>query len=399
MRIIITSLLPLFPFEDSMITVSHPTVNQYVRALVTALDCRSELRELHTTIAIGQRSIGIARRKIRQHPYREILRLLGQRWQHEWLVRHESGWASIDAVAQEFDRRVSKTLRKDRAVYCYEDSALLTFRAADRMGMKRYYELPILYWETAQKLLRQEAERYPEWEPTLLGTRDSNTKLERKSAELQLADLVICPSRQVGESLPPGTRSFVAEYGCPAPVEERPRSDKSQLRVLFAGTMSQRKGLADLFAAMNLLQRPDIQLVVLGTPLLPLQFYRSIYPDFLYETTRSNQDVRALMLTCDVLVLPSIVEGRAMVQMEALSCGLPIVVTPNAGAADLVEPGQTGFLVPIRAPEKLAEIIDWIADHKDWVNDVRPAVFERARQSGWEKYTEKILAQILLGLE
>jgi glycosyltransferase involved in cell wall biosynthesis len=392
---LVAASLSLLFFENFMITVSHPTVNQYVRALVTALDRHSELRELHTTIAIGQRSVGIARRKIRQHPYREILRLLGQRWQHDWLVRHESGWASTDAVAQEFDRHVARTLGKDGAVYCYEDSALLTFRAAERMGMKRYYELPILYWKTAQKLLRQEAERYPEWEPTLLGTRDSNTKLERKSAELQLADLVICPSGQVRESLPPGTRSLVAEYGCPAPVEERPRPDKSRLRILFAGTMSQRKGLADLFAAMNFLQRSDIQLVVLGTPLLPLEFYRSTYPDFLYETTRSNQDVRALMLTCDVLVLPSIVEGRAMVQMEALSCGLPIVVTPNAGAEDLVEPGQTGFLVPIRAPEKLAEIIDWIADHKDWVDDVRPAVLERARQSGWGRYTEKILAQIL----
>src|SRR5258707_3511857 len=88
---LVAALLPLFLFENFMITVSHPTVNQYVRALVTALDRHSELRELHTTIAIGQRSVGIARRKIRQHPYREILRLLGQRWQHDWLVRHESG--------------------------------------------------------------------------------------------------------------------------------------------------------------------------------------------------------------------------------------------------------------------------------------------------------------------
>jgi glycosyltransferase involved in cell wall biosynthesis len=255
--------------------------------------------------------------------------------------------------------------------------------------------LPILYWRTAQELLQQEAERYPDWEPTLLGTRDSNRKLERKSAELQLADLVICPSRQVRESLPPGTASLVAEYGCPVPVEESPPRDKARLRILFAGTMSQRKGLADLFVAMNLLQRPDIQLVVLGRPLLPLRFYQSIYPDFLYETTRSNQDVRALMLTCDVLVLPSIVEGRAMVQMEALSCGLPIVVTPNAGAEDLVELGQTGFLVPMRAPEKLAEIIDWIADHRDWINDVRPAILKKARESSWEKYTEKVLTAIL----
>jgi glycosyltransferase involved in cell wall biosynthesis len=371
-------------------------VNQYVRALVMALDRRGALREFHTTLAVGRRSVDIDGNRIRQHPYREIFRLLGQRLRQNWFTHHETGWASVDAVAQQFDRKVSKSLGKDAAVYCYEDSALLTFRAADRTGLKRYYELPILYWETAHKLLMQEAERYPEWEPTLLATRDSPAKLERKSAELHFADLVICPSRQVQESLPPGARSLIAEYGCPSPLpEDRPVRDRSRLRVLFAGTMTQRKGLADLFAAMNLLQRPDIELVVLGTPLVPLEFYRNIYPDFVYETTRSNAQVRRLMLSCDVLVLPSIVEGRAMVQMEALSCGLPIVVTPNAGAEDLVEPGQTGFLVPIRTPEKIAEILNWIADHREWVDDVRPAILAKARQSNWGSYTETVLSAIL----
>jgi glycosyltransferase involved in cell wall biosynthesis len=134
---------------------------------------------------------------------------------------------------------------------------------------------------------------------------------------------------------------------------------------------------------------------VLGTPLVPLKFYRSIYPDFVYEATRPNAQVQRVMLSCDVLVLPSIVEGRAMVQMEALSCGLPIVVTPNAGAEDLVEPGQTGFLVPIRTPEKLAEILNWIADHREWVDDVRPAILAKARQSSWGSYTGTILTAIL----
>ena len=311
------------------------------------------------------------------------------------MIRHESGWASVEAVAQDFDRQVSKRLSGTARIYCYEDSALSTFRAAARMGIRRYYELPIMYWQTVRRLLREEAERYPEWEPTLLATRDSNAKLERKSAELQLADLVICPSRQVQESLPSGTPSLVAEYGCPEPVSERPRRDNSRLKVLFVGSMTQRKGLADLFSAMKLLNRPDVELIVLGTPLLPLEFYRREYPDFVYEPVRPNAEVRRLMLECDVLVLPSIVEGRAMVQMEALSCGLPIIVTPNAGAEDLVEEQRTGFLVPIRAPEKLAETIGWIADHKEWVDEVRPAVLERARRSGWGKYTSKILAAIV----
>jgi len=378
-----------------MIIVSHPTVNQYVRALVTALVRRGALHEFHTTLAVGRRSICIGKDKIRQHPYRELVRLLGQRLHQDWLVRHETGWASVDAVARQFDRQVSANLTKGISVYCYEDSALQTLQAASRLGIKRYYELPILYWPTARKLLLEEAERYPEWEPTLLGTRDSTAKLERKSEELQLADLVICPSRQVQLSLPSGVESIVAEYGSPVPIADKPSRDRSRLKLLFVGSMTQRKGLADLFAAMKLLRRPDVELIVLGTPLVSFDFYRRIYPHFRYERPRSNQETRELMLACDVLVLPSIVEGRAMVQMEAVSSGLPIIVTPNAGAEDLVEPGQTGFLVPIRAPDTLAEVIDWLADHRAWIDDVRPLVLEKAKRSGWETYIDKILLRIL----
>jgi glycosyltransferase involved in cell wall biosynthesis len=294
------------------------------------------------------------------------------------------------------DREVAKRVKPGAAIYCYEDSALTTFGAAQKAGAKRYYELPIMFWTTTQKLLQEEATRYPHWEPTLLATRDSPAKLERKSAELSLADLVICPSRNVRKSLPAGTRSQVAEYGCPAPVEgERMSRKGKRLRFLFVGAMTQRKGLADLFAAFKQLNRTDIELVVLGLPLLPLEFYRLEFPDFTYESPRSHDSVKQVMLSCDVLVLPSIVEGRAMVQTEALSCGLPIVVTANAGAEDLVEPGKTGFLVPIRDPEALAERLGWIADHRDWVTDIRPAVLEKARQSGWNRYTDAILSAIL----
>jgi glycosyltransferase involved in cell wall biosynthesis len=378
-----------------MIIVSHPTVNQYVRALVAALVRRGALHKFHTTIAVGRRSIDVDGGKIRQHPLREIVRWFGQRLHQDWLIHHETGWASVDAVAREFDRQVSKSLIKGLSVYCYEDSALLTLQMANRLGVRRYYELPILYWPTARKLLLEEAERYPEWEPTLLGTRDSTAKRERKSEELRLAELVICPSRQVQLSLPSGIGSIIAEYGCPAPIEERPYHRRSRLKLLFVGAMTQRKGLADLFSAMKLLKRSDVELIILGTPLVSFDFYRGIYPHFRYERPRSNNEIRELMLACDVLVLPSIVEGRAMVQMEALSSGLPIVVTPNAGAEDLVEPGQTGFLVPIRAPDKLAEVIDWLADHRAWIDDVRPLTLKKAKQSGWEKYCDKILNRIL----
>ena len=101
------------------------------------------------------------------------------------------------------------------------------------------------------------------------------------------------------------------------------------------------------------------------------------------------------MLSCDVLALPSIVEGRAMVQMEALSCGLPIIVTPNAGADDLVEEGRTGFLVPMRNPERLAETLNGVAEDKKQIEAMRPAVLEKARRTGWGTYAQKVLAAVL----
>jgi glycosyltransferase involved in cell wall biosynthesis len=379
-----------------MVIVSHPNVNPYVRALLAALEARGKLQEFHTTLNLGRRRVAIPQKKTFQHARLELVRLLGQRLRQNWLVAHDSGLASIDAVARTFDRQVAKRVKPGAAIYCYEDSALATFGAAQRVGAKRYYELPILYWTTTQKLLREEAMRYPQWEPTLLATRDSPAKLERKSAELALADLVICPSCNVQKSLPAGVCSRIAEYGCPTPFmqERMPRQEK-RLRFLFVGAMTQRKGLADLFAAFKQLNRSDIELVVLGFPLLPLEFYRREFPNFTYESPRSHDLVKQMMLSCDVLVLPSIVEGRAMVQSEALSCGLPIVVTANAGSEDLVEQGKTGFVVPIRDPAALAERLNWIADHCDWVTDVRPDVLEKARQSGWDRYTEAILSAIL----
>ena len=88
-----------------------------------------------------------------------------------------------------------------RGVYAYEDCAEHLFLAARDLGLRRVYDLPIAYWETAQRLLREEADRYPEWEPTLLATRDSQEKLSR-DRNRNGAGLVICPSRFVLESLP-----------------------------------------------------------------------------------------------------------------------------------------------------------------------------------------------------
>jgi len=380
-----------------VILLSHPTVNTFVRALVERLEREGMLGGFYTTLASGRRRVGVPGSRVHCHALREVVRLLASRGRLAWLTNHEAGWASVDAVYRDLDRWVSSRLEQATGVYCYEDGALETFTAAAERAIPRFYELPIAYWETSQRLLREEAVRLPDWEPTLYATRDSQAKLERKTRELALADLVICPSRFVQESLPVGTRSLVAEFGSPSvPLRTltQGRDLGGPLRVLFAGSMSQRKGLADLFEAMKILGSPRAELIVMGSPVAPMNFYYDQYPQFRHEKPRVHEEFLGLMGTCDVLVLPSIVEGRALVQQEALSCGLPLIVTANAGGEDLIQEGETGFLVPIRNPQAIAERLGWFLKNRERLPGMRKAAQTMAARCSWQRYTDKIVAAL-----
>ncbi len=161
--------------------------------------------------------------KIKSFPVREAVRLFAGAARATKLTEHERGWASIDRVWQTLDADATrwfcaqKAKEKIDVVYAYEDCALRLFENARILGAHRVYDLPIAYYETAQRLLREEAERYPDWEPTLGGTRDSEAKLARKRRELELAELVVCPSNFVLESLPENARAtkhcVVAPFG------------------------------------------------------------------------------------------------------------------------------------------------------------------------------------------
>lgn len=404
--------------------LAHPTGNTFVRATARTLHAAGWLQAFYTTVAAPSPHIlnwlpAVARRQVLRRqfkevpasmvktaPRREIVRLAALAFQQGWLTR-PGRWASVDAVYQEFDQHVAREIERaspgdpPTVVYAYEDAAEATFAAARKLNAACVYELPIAYWQTTQRLLHEEAARLPEWRQTLGGIDDSAEKLERKVREIESADVVVVPSRFVLDSLPPhiraGKRCIVAPFGSPSPVGEAarsPRPPRSRLRVLFAGAMSQRKGLADLFAAMRLLDRSDVELVVMGSLQAPLSFYRGQYADFVYEPPRPHQHVLALMRSCDVLALPAIVEGRALVQQEALASGLPIVVTANAGGDDLIEEGRTGFLVPMRSPEVLAERLAWLADHRESLPGMRQYAMAKAEATGWSRYESHVRSAV-----
>ncbi len=409
------------------ILISHATGNRNVRAVIAAIAGMECLHEFDTTLSFNsgaawlkmlpggiraeclRRSFLAPRQQVWTHPWREMARLVFTKIGLQRCLRHETGWASIDGVYRDFDKavasRLQRTAKQKRIslVYAYEDGALATFRQAKALGLTCVYDLPIAYWETARRLLIEESLRLPAWAPTLKGgIQDSPEKLERKTQELELADIVVGPGSFVEGSLPAWAKEkkiVMVPFGSPEPAkgekEVRQTGFKKPLRVLFAGSMSQRKGLGDLFAAMHLLNRSDIELVVMGSPEAPMEFYRKEYPGFIYEPGRPNQQVLALMQTCDVFCLPSIVEGRALVMQEAMSQGLPLIITPNTGGEDLIkQDNSTGFLVPIRSPEMIAENLHWMLENRAATMEMGKKAKQYAAEYTWKKYGDSIINAI-----
>lgn len=71
----------------------------------------------------------------------------------------------------------------------------------------------------------------------------------------------------------------------------------------------------------------------------------------------ARHDIAAIMRRFDVFALSSIAEGTPVTMLEAMASGLPVVSTAVGGIPDLVQEGETGFLVPTRNPKALAAVL------------------------------------------
>ncbi len=400
--------------EKNGVLLSHPTGNSNVREVLRVLQEINALKAFYTTLGFSEESLIFKysgpsfKKTLKRRSYKiptallhtcysnEVIRILKRRLQQHKQREHH---LEIDQLYNDQDQRVAEALKKHslKAVYAYEDGALNTFKIAKQQGIKTLYELPIAYWETAHHLLKEEATRYPEWEGTLITTRDGPAKCKRKSEEIELADHIICPSDFVKRSIPPSILSnkpcTVLPYGAPLPELTNNWNNPRQqgpLKILFAGSLSQRKGLADLFTAMKLVGPAKAHLTVVGTPILPISFYKKQFPGFTYFSSMPQAALFQLMQNQDLLALPSIIEGRALVQLEALGCGLPILITPNTGGEDMVTDSENGFLIPIRSPEAIAEKINWLYTHQEQLPAFRKNARTSAEQNGWATYRKQL---------
>jgi glycosyltransferase involved in cell wall biosynthesis len=408
-----------------MLVLSHPTGNANSRAAALGLAQRGQLAAFHTCIAtfpgsaldhlgglpglreLRRREFPAALRGLTHlWPWREGGRLLASRLRmHSWTA-HETGPFSVDAVYQSLDAHVAATLRQRRGrgitgVYAYEDGAQASFEAAKALGIACFYDLPIGYWRAARRLLAVEHERWPEWASTMTGFVDSDKKLARKDRELELADRIFVASSFTKKTLQdfPG-RALQAEvipYGFPPAAASKAQApdERGPLKLLFVGGLSQRKGIADLFAAVDAIGDAVSLTVVGGKAGPPNAALDAALLKHRWIPSLPHAEVLAQMRAHDVLVFPSLFEGFGLVITEAMSQGTPVITTDRTAGADLIVHGHNGWLVDAGSTASLRRAIEALVAQPAQIAQASEAALATARQRPWAVYEHELASALV----
>jgi starch synthase len=269
----------------------------------------------------------------------------------------------------QFDRWVASNLESfGNLAFGYESACLFTFGRAKELGIPTVMYQPIATAETATELLTEEARRFPELASSLRYNWFPPEELARRREERALADAIVCASEFTKQSLVDAgvdaAKIFVEPYGVDQSIFAPSQEKHSRFSVIWASSYTQTKGIGYLLDALARNPAPGAELVLAGYPFGP--DIVAAYEDRV-RVRRLGKVPRPVlakeMARCHVHVFPTLVDGFGRNIVEAMASGLPVITTRHCGGPDIIEDGVTGFIIPIRDVDAIAEKLAWVHDH------------------------------------
>jgi glycosyltransferase involved in cell wall biosynthesis len=168
------------------------------------------------------------------------------------------------------------------------------------------------------------------------------------------------------------------------------RPPNPQPVAMYLGDARPRKGLADFLAAAEAARQsvPDLRLLIVtkDRPDLPttLPYEHVVKPD--------RSELPDLYRRSDVFVSASWGEGFGLPPLEAMACGVPVVVTDSGGVRDYARSGENCLMVPPRALESLAAAMVRVLDDRAFAARLAEAGISTAAQFQWEACVDRLEA-------
>lgn len=249
-----------------------------------------------------------------------------------------------DRMFDVHDRVVARRLRRAPAgsmLHCWPLGSLASLRAARRHGIRTVLERPNTHTRFAYDVVAKEVARLGLVLPASHSHAPNAARLAREEAEYAAADVLRCPSEFVARTfLREGfheAKIAIGHYGYD-PEHFRPAPEEQQggggLKAVFVASGEPRKGLHfALEAWVKSEAARDGRFEIYGR-FIP-EYRNSLVALLKHPSVHEmgfTSDVAAAMQRADVLILPSVEEGSALVTYEARACGCVLVVSDATGA-------------------------------------------------------------------
>ena len=228
----------------------------------------------------------------------------------------------------------------------------------------------------------------------------------RMNRDLQRADVVLCPSNFVRDTMVANgidpEKCIINPFGVNTSVFTPRTAPPVKPRFICVGTICLRKGYQYLFRAFAKVKavRPDAELICVGD--IKCDFRKELpkwVGTFTHHPQLPHAKLSELLRASTAFVFPSCEEGFARVLSEAMATGLPLVASYESGATTLLKDGVEGFIVS-HDPQTIAIAMLRLAEDATLNQRMGEAAFKKGAVSNtWQDYGDRLLAAYQTALD
>jgi glycosyltransferase involved in cell wall biosynthesis len=286
--------------------------------------------------------------------------------------------------------RIPTILSFSATIQCYE--VLEWFEGSDGLTIVDQIDPG----RVEKEIVLEEMDRWPGWAtqaPVL-----HPPHYERIEAEWELASVVMVNSEWSKQALvQQGVAASKIEiipiaYDPPDDADEVPQvsSKDEPFRLLWLGSVILRKGIPYLLGAAKRLKTSSVQIDVVGPVGITDKAIQEAPSNVTFHGRVPRDSVDDWYGRADAFVLPTLSDGFAITQLEAMAHGLPVIATPHCG--QVVKDGETGLIVPVRDVNALAQAIDELSADRSKTHAMGRAARDSLNMYDPSRVSDQILA-------
>jgi glycosyltransferase involved in cell wall biosynthesis len=314
-------------------------------------------------------------------------------------------------IVKTFDRLASKRIKNTDIFVGWSGMSFNSLKKAKSLGAVGIIEHGSSHPLFQKQILEEEYKKF--------GIKKSISHpkiIEKAEKEFKEADYIFISSSYVKRTFLergfPEEKLIQVPYGVNLSEFKQVSKEDDVFRVIFAGGMNLRKGVHYLLQGFSELKLPNSELVLLGAvndEIKPFFKKYNVEEAVNQEINKSldqnssrirflghkkQKDLHKYYSQGSVFAIMSIEEGLALVQPQAMACGLPLICTTNTGGEDIVRNGQDGFVIPIRDVNMLKEKLVYLYENPEKREEMSKSAKERV-SSGftWGDYGDKIVKE------